>query len=157
MWYRSQLTRLFISTEPLEPKKSAKKQKVRLAWEGFLRCRYLVNIINHIVINPKNFQMIAFIFFSSAPRGGWRGGGGYLSPGLYVKKYRKISYIFSIFGIFWATKKTWATPRLVFFWGLIQNFQQACPSVSYGNPPSFCQCNMKHNDVQPVFSSNRTS
>ena len=65
--------------------------------------------------------------------------------GLHVKKYKKL-YIFnslylldscnqslkrSLLGV----KKGWATPRLVCFRGLIQNFRRVSPPLSYGSPP----------------------
>ena len=52
------------------------------------------------------------------------------------------SYVFSIRFTFFKFKmisfrgqKGWATPKLVSFWGLIQNSPRASPPVSYGSPP----------------------
>ena len=40
-------------------------------------------------------------------------------------------------GLFLGSKKAWATPRLVSFRGLIQNFRQASPPLSYVESPSW--------------------
>ena len=44
-------------------------------------------------------------------------------------------YVFNLFYLlFYWSKKGWATPSLAYLGGLIQNFQQASPPLSYGPP-----------------------